>query len=139
MTRVASRLRIVMVCVGGVGALALFACGPSESPSAAGKAVGQEANDLGDAARTGAAAETVKAIGEWGDEVQAQVNEKGLGKTIEDAATDAADRVEQSGEVFKEAYEKARAEGEGRLDAASEGYNAVDQHHVPVDEKPQTR
>ena len=136
MTRVASRLRIVMVCV---GALALFACGPSESPSAAGKAVGQEANDLGDAARTGAAAETVKAIGEWGDEVQAQVNEKGLGKTIEDAATDAADRVEQSGEVFKEADEKARAEGEGRLDAASEGYNAVDQHHVPVDEKPQTR
>ena len=139
MTRVASRLWIVMVCVGGVGALALFACGPSESPSAAGKAVEQEATDLGDAARTGAAAEAVKAIDEWSDEVQAQVNEKGLGQTIEDAATDAADRVEQSGEVFKGAYEKARAEGEGRLDAASEGYNAVDQHHVPVDEKPQTR
>ncbi len=132
MTRVASRLWISTVCA---GALAVLACGQSD----AGKAADQAADDLGQAAQTGAAAEAVKAVGEWGDEVQAQVNEKGLGKTVEDAAKDAADRVEQSGEVFKNAYDKARAEGEGRLDAASDGYNAVDRHHVPVDEKPQTR
>ncbi len=132
MTRVASRLWISTVCA---GALAVLACGQSD----AGKAADQAADDLGQAAQTGGAAETVKAVGEWGDEVQAQVNEKGLGKTVEDAAKDAADRVEQSGEVFKNAYDEARAEGEGRLDAASDGYNAVDRHHVPVDEKPQTR
>ena len=132
MTRVASRLWISTVCA---GALAALACGQSD----AGKAADQAADDLGQAAQTGGAAESVKAVGEWADEVQAQINEKGLGETVEDAAKDAADRVEQSGEVFKDAYDKARAEGEGRLDAASDGYNAVDRHHVPVDEKPQTR
>ena len=98
MTRVASRLWIVVACA---GALAVFACGQSD----AGK--GSSPADLGE--------------------------------VVEGAAKDAVDRVEQSGQVFEKAYEKARAEGEGRLDAASEGYNAVDRHHVPVDEKPQTR
>ena len=135
MTLLASRSWIFAACV---SSLVLVGCGQSESPSAAGTTVVEEANELGDAARNGAAARAVKAVDEWSDEAQAQINEKGLGKTLEAAATDAVDRVEQSGEVFNEAYEKGRAEGEGRLEAASDGYNAVDRHHVPVDEKPQT-
>ena len=97
----------------------------------------QEGDELGDGARTGAAADTVRAIDEWSDEVQAQIREDGLGNTLEEAAENVEDRVEQSGEVFADAYEKSRAEGQGPLDAASDGYNAVDRHHVPIDEKPQ--
>ena len=105
----------------------------------AGKVVADEAQDLGEAARTGGAAKAVEAVEQWSDDVQAKINEQGLGKTVEDAANDAAARVEQSDEVFKEAYDKARAEGEGRLEAASDGYNAVDRHHVPIGDEPQTR
>lgn len=127
-------LGVAAVCA---GALALAACGPSETPSAARDVVVQEGDELGDGARTGAAADTVRAIDEWSDEVQAQIREDGLGNTLEEAAENVEDRVEQSGEVFADAYEKSRAAGRGPLDAASDGYNAVDRHHVPIDEKPQ--
>lgn len=90
----------------------LMACGQSESPKSGEGASAHETND------PAAVAEAADAI-------------KG-------AAADAVKRIEQSDEVFHDAYQKARAEGQGRLDAASDGYNAVDRHHVPIGEKPQT-
>jgi len=130
-------IRAMSVFVAGASALALAACGPSETPSAAGDVVVQEGEELGDGARTGPAADSVRAVDEWSDAAQAKIQKDGLGNTIEEAADNAGDRIEQSGKVFEDAYKKARAEGQGPLDAASDGYNAVDRHHVPVDEKPQ--
>jgi hypothetical protein len=48
------------------------------------------------------------------------------GKDVEEAAKTARDNVENAAETNTAAYDEKRKEGEGRLEAAGDAYNAVE-------------
>lgn len=118
-------LRTILGLALVAGMLAL-GCSESDPVQKAADIVQQEAEELGEAARTGAAADTVrdaqKAVNEFSDEVQ----EKGFNNVVEDAADDAVVRIKRSDAEARAAYDEARARGKDRIEAAGAAYDAVD-------------
>ena len=101
-------------------------CSEQDPVQKAGAIVEQEANELADAARTGAAADAVKAAQKSVNEFSDEVQEKGLGNVVEQAADDATIQVRRSGAEAKAAYDEARARGKSRLASAGDAYDEVD-------------
>ena len=109
-------------------------CSEQDPVQKAGAIVEQEANELADAARTGAAADAVKAAEKSVNKFSDEVQEKGIGKVVEQAADDATIQVRRSGAEAKAAYDEARAKGKSRLESAGNAYDAVDRDNGENDE-----
>ncbi len=102
---------------------------PRESADAEANLVSEEVKELGDAARTGAAADAARAIGQAGRDTADQIRQGGALAAAESGVKDVAEKleknVENAAKVAEESYDSARKKGEGRLEAAGEAYNAV--------------
>jgi hypothetical protein len=91
--------------------------------------VAKEAEELGSAAREGAAARTARDL-EAAEGVAAEaIDQKGIAGAAGQAADDVADtaraNVEESTRTAEETYDAARKSGEGVVDAAGDAENAV--------------
>ena len=109
-------------------------CSEQDPVQKAAAVVQQEAEELADAARTGAAADAVKAAQKSVNEFSDEVQEKGIGKVVEQASDEATITVRRSGAEAKAAYDEARARGKSRLESAGDAYDAVDRDNGENDE-----
>jgi hypothetical protein len=127
-------------------ALVGFAAGCSEDRGSAqqeareaGQVVGEEARGLGDAAEQGAAAKAARDAEATARQAAAQLAAEGAAAAAEQDADAVGDslrkNIDETRSAAEEAYEEDREEGEGRLEAAGDAYNAV--LDVPRDKEPQ--
>ena len=83
------------------------------------------AQGLENAARDGAAAQAARDAEKAAHAAVAEVEAKGAEGSAEAAARDLEGRVERSAEIAKQTYDDSREDGEGRVEAASDAYEAV--------------
>jgi hypothetical protein len=113
------------ILLAALAAVLITAGGCSQEREEARHDASQGAADLGRAAREGAAAEAARGVTGAADAAVDEVEEQGVVGSAKAVAGDVKERVEDSAEVMKDEYEGSRKQGEGVVDSAGEGYEAV--------------
>ena len=82
---------------------------------------------LENAARDGAAAQSVEELNAAIQRAEADMKKEGAMKSARAAEEDVEGRVENSGEIAEETYDESREKGEGQVEATGDAYDAVEE------------
>jgi uncharacterized protein HemX len=96
-----------------------------ETPENAERQAEAGARGLEDAAQKGAAAASAEAAEKAAKAAAAELEARGAEASAKAAAEDLEARVERSAEIMEDSYDDSRAQGEGRIEAAGDAYDAV--------------